>query len=113
MLRRALTNLVGNALKFTPAGGRVRVTASRGDHAVLLRVSDDGPGISSRDLPHIFDRFYQGENNRKGHGLGLGLTFCRAALRAMGGEVIVESEEGKGSVFTLRIPAADVVEASS
>lgn len=107
LLRRALTNLIGNALKFTPSGGRVVVDASGGDGSVLFRVSDSGPGISPHDLPRIFDRFYQGASGTNGgrrHGLGLGLTFCRAALRAMGGEVAVESEEGKGSIFTLRLP---------
>ncbi|MEQ1918335.1 MAG: PAS domain-containing sensor histidine kinase [Elusimicrobiota bacterium] len=112
LLRRALTNLIGNALKFTPQGGHVQVATAAGDRSVLISVSDDGPGISAHDLPHIFDRFYQGESNRKGHGLGLGLTFCRAASRAMGGDVVVESEEGKGSVFTLRLPAAAAPEVS-
>ncbi len=104
LLRRALTNLIGNALKFTHSGGRVVVEASGGDGPVQIRVADDGPGISARDLPRIFDRFYQGASGGGRHGLGLGLTFCRAALRAMGGEVAVESEEGKGSVFTLQLP---------
>lgn len=113
LLRRAALNLVGNALKFTPAGGHVRADASRGDRAVLIRVADDGPGVPAKDLPRIFDRFYQGANHERGHGLGLGLTFCRAAMRAMGGEVAVESEEGKGSVFTLRLPEARAAEARS
>ncbi len=112
LLRRALANLIGNALKFTLPGGRIQVAASAGDRSVLISVTDDGPGISAQDLPHIFDRFYQGENNKKGHGLGLGLTFCRAASRAMGGDVIVDSEEGKGSVFTLKLPAAAAAEVS-
>lgn len=112
LLRRALTNLIGNALKFTPQGGHIQVSSSAGDRSVLIGVTDDGPGISAHDLPHIFDRFYQGESNIKGHGLGLGLTFCRAASRAMGGDVIVESEVGKGSVFTLKLPAAVAAEVS-
>ncbi len=104
LLRRALTNLIDNALKFTPSGGRIGVDASNGDGSVLIRVVDNGPGIPARDLPRIFDRFYQGENGGGRHGLGLGLTFCRAALRAMGGEATVESEEAKGSVFKLSLP---------
>lgn len=110
LLRRAVTNLVGNAMKFTPAGGRIEAGASRDGASVLIRVTDDGPGIPARELPFLFDRFYQGSNHRRGIGLGLGLTFCRAALRAMGGDVTVASEEGKGSVFTLRLPAAAVPE---
>lgn len=104
LLRRSLSNLIDNALKFTPPGGRVAVNASGDEGPVLIRVADDGPGISARDLPRIFDRFYQGADSSRHRGLGLGLTFCRAALRAMGGEVSVESEEGQGSVFTLRLP---------
>lgn len=110
LLRRAVTNLVGNALKFTHAGGRIEAGASRGDDAVLIRVADNGPGIAAADLPRIYDRFYQGANHKRGHGLGLGLTFCRAALRAMGGDISVESAEGKGSVFTLRLPEASASE---
>lgn len=104
LLRRALTNLLDNALKFTPSGGRVVVDAYNGDGPVLLRVADDGPGIAARDLPRLFDRYYQGANGERHHGLGLGLAFCRASLRAMGGEASVESEEGKGSVFSLKLP---------
>lgn len=110
LLRRAVTNLVGNALKFTPAGGKVAVSSARGEGGVLIRVSDDGPGIPPGELPHIFDRFYQGKNHKRGHGLGLGLTFCRAATRAMGGEITVETEEGKGSTFTLRLQQASATE---
>ena len=104
LLRRSLTNLIGNALKFTHPGGRVDIGALASDGSVLIRVADDGPGIPVPDLPRIFDRFFQGSNGGRRHGLGLGLTFCRAALRAMDGEVSVESEEGKGSVFTVRLP---------
>lgn len=111
LLRRAVTNLIGNAMKFTPSGGRIRAGAAGTPGAVLLRVSDDGQGIPSNELPHIFDRFYQCESHRRGHGLGLGLTFCRAAARAMGGDITVESEEGKGSVFTLSLPEAVAAEA--
>ena len=103
LLRRALTNLIDNALKFTPSGGRVIVDTSGGDGPIDIRIADDGPGIPARDVARIFDRFYQGTNGARRHGLGLGLTFCRAALRAMGGEVAVESGEGKGSVFTVRL----------
>ena len=104
LLRRALLNLIGNALKFSPAGGRVTVNAAEHEGSVLIRVADDGPGISPRDLPRIFERFYQGKGEGRRSGFGLGLTFCRAALFAMGGEVSVESAEGKGSTFTLRLP---------
>jgi signal transduction histidine kinase len=113
LLRRALTNIVGNALKFTPPGGRIMVEELSRGRDVLIRVIDNGPGITAQDLPRVFDRYYQGSHGRRDPGLGLGLTFCRAALRAMEGEVEIESEEGKGSVFTLRLPQASVVEGAS
>lgn len=106
MLTRVLQNLLDNALKFTPYGGRVTLTIdSRGKKAVLS-VSDTGQGIDAADLPHIFDRFYQGEGAGRRKGLGLGLTFCREALRVMSGEISVDSTLGKGSVFTCSLPLA-------
>lgn len=109
LLRRALTNLVDNALKFTADGGLITVIAYADAVAgsVRIRVADDGPGIPAADLERIFDRYYQVTNAAPRHGLGLGLTFCRAALRAMGGDISVESEKGKGSAFTLTVPRAE------
>lgn len=106
LLRRALVNIVGNAVKFAPYGGRIEVGAEARGRDVLIRVSDNGPGISPEDLPRIFDRYYQGTAAGKSKGLGLGLTFCRAAARAMGGDVEVESTKGQGAAFTLRLPQA-------
>lgn len=107
LLSRALSNILGNALKFTPSGGRISVDASLLGKDVLIHVCDNGPGISAHDLPYIFDRYYQGDSGGRRQGLGLGLTFCRAAMRAMGGEVTVESDEGKRTVFILRLPSAE------
>lgn len=111
LLRRATTNVIENAVKFTPSGGTITVDSAPDFGSVLIRISDNGTGISPRDLPRIFDRFSQGENARRGHGLGLGLAFCRAAMNAMGGDISAESEEGSGSVFTLRLPVMSGVEA--
>lgn len=103
LVGQLLRNLVGNAMRY--AVDEVRVTASAASpDGVRVVVADDGPGIPASALPRIFDRYYQVSSEDRRHGLGLGLTFCRAALRAMGGEVSVESEEGRGSVFTLRLP---------
>jgi len=107
LLRRSLANVVGNALKFTPEGGRITVDAFANGTDVLIRIADDGPGIAPEDQPHVFDRYYQGTHAGRARGLGLGLTFCRAALRGMDGEVTVESAAGEGSVFLLRLPRAD------
>ncbi|MFI5363438.1 MAG: ATP-binding protein [Elusimicrobiota bacterium] len=106
LLRRAVQNLISNALKFTSGGGRVSVGAGEDAGSIVIRVADCGPGIPPEELPRIFERFYQGKGAGRRCGFGLGLTFCRAALLAMGGDVSVESQERKGSVFTLRLPKA-------
>ena len=109
LLRRVLLNLTDNALKFTPPGGRVRIGAGVDAGKILVHVEDDGPGIPEADLPHIFERFYQAAGHGRDVGFGLGLTFCREALRAMGGEISAESAVGRGSVFTLKVPQAAAV----
>jgi signal transduction histidine kinase len=104
-LQRALANLVDNALKYTPPGGRVIVTVSGADRRAEIAVNDSGPGIAAADLPPIFDRFYRGDRARKLPGNGLGLALALAVARAHGGEVAVQTGSG-GSTFTLRLPTA-------
>ncbi len=103
LLRRVVENLVDNAVKYNVDGGKVRVSARAREGAAEIRVSDTGRGIDPRDLPFIFDRFYQAEARRAGRleGAGLGLTFCREALKRMGGEISAESDAGRGSTFTV------------
>lgn len=97
-------NLIGNALKFTPAGGRIRVRAEREGDAVRFSVADTGSGIRADDLPHVFDRFWQARRSRDG-GAGLGLAISRGIVAAHGGEMWVESEVGRGSTFIFTLPA--------
>jgi signal transduction histidine kinase len=107
MIQRMLTNLVDNAIKYTPDGGRVTVSvrgASGG--AVVLSVSDTGPGIPEEDLARIFDRFYRGDLSRSEPGTGLGLSLARAIARAHGGDITVEIRRGEGSTFFVTLPAA-------
>lgn len=106
ILARVLQNLLDNALKFTPHGGRVTISVDSKDDKVFVSVADTGRGIPAVDLPHIFDRYYQGEGVGRTKGLGLGLTFCQEALQAMNGRIGVESTLGKGSVFTIKLPLA-------
>lgn len=113
LLRRVILNLTDNALKFTPPGGNVRIGAGVDAGRILVRVEDDGPGISEADLPHIFERFYQAAGHGRDVGFGLGLTFCRQALRAMGGEISAQSTVGRGSAFTLKVPQMAVVGSGS
>ncbi|WHT17339.1 HAMP domain-containing sensor histidine kinase [Crossiella sp. CA-258035] len=105
-LRQALGNLVANAVRHTPEGGRVTVTARAEAEAVVFEVADTGSGISQEDLPQVFDRFWRAEKSRSrsSGGSGLGLAIVRQLARAHGGEVTATSEPGAGSTFTLRLP---------
>lgn len=103
---QALGNLVGNALKFTPPGGTVTLRAEAGADQVRLSVSDTGPGIPAAQVPHLFDRYWQG-NTRDRRGVGLGLSIVRGIADAHGGRVEVRTREGEGTTFTLLLPVAN------
>ncbi len=105
-LTQILFILLDNALKFTPAEGTVSVTtAMQGEH-ITVTVRDTGPGIAPEALPHIFERFYQGDAARTGTGTGLGLSIARALVEGLHGTIAVESQVGAGTAFTVRIPRA-------
>lgn len=111
-LSQLMDNLLGNALKFTPPGGRVVIeTRSDEDHA-LLRVSDSGPGIPDAELPHVFERFWRGEQARGVAGSGIGLAVVAELVEAHGGGVDVSSRPGEGATFTVRLPAAPAARAA-
>ncbi|MBQ1107757.1 HAMP domain-containing sensor histidine kinase [Streptomyces sp. ID05-18] len=108
-LRQAVGNLVSNAVRHTPEGGRVTLRAyahEEGDGAVLVEVTDTGSGIPPEDLPHVFDRFWRAEKSRSRRtgGSGLGLAIVRKLVEAHGGTVDATSVEGEGSTFVLRLP---------
>src|SRR4029077_7399774 len=109
-LKQMLLNLLSNAVKFTGAGGRVSVTARRTHSLVEIEVSDNGIGIAPADLARLFSEFQQLEQRKGGphEGTGLGLALTRRLAQLHGGDVTVESEEGKGSTFTIRLPAQSV-----
>jgi signal transduction histidine kinase len=102
-LFQVFENLIGNALKFTKAGGRIVVGAVPRDGEVLCWVSDTGSGIAARDVPHLFDRFWQGRDARR-HGAGLGLPIVKGIVEAQGGRIWVESTLAQGSTFFFTIP---------
>jgi signal transduction histidine kinase len=108
-IERMLSNLLSNALKFTPSGGAVRVIL-RHDTDVELTVEDTGCGIPTASLPHIFDRFYRvrgkEDESTPEKGLGLGLSFVAWIVKAHGGEIQVESKPGAGSRFIVHLPGA-------
>lgn len=103
---QVFSNLAGNAVKFTPEGGRIRLGARRSDGEVVFEVADSGPGISPEDQEHLFDRFWQVDRSDR-EGAGLGLTIVRGIVEAHDGRVWVESEPGEGSRFRFALPAAD------
>jgi two-component system OmpR family sensor kinase len=105
-LIQVLTNLLDNALKFTPRGGQVRIEAGKRAEAVWISVADTGVGITAAELPHIFQQFYRGEETRPAEkrGMGLGLAICQEIMTAHHGEIQVDSEPGRGTRFTLTLP---------
>jgi heavy metal sensor kinase len=107
-LERVITNLLSNAIKYTPPGGWVRASAEAAGSSVRLIVEDSGVGIPTSHLPHIFDRFYRVPDPNPEKGLGLGLSFVAAIVRAHGGEIRVDSEVGQGSRFEVTLPAGPV-----
>lgn len=103
-LNRVFTNLLHNAIKFSPQGGVIIISAREADREVVIRFQDQGEGIDPEELPYIFDAFYRGKSDKKEEGHGLGLAAVKAIVRQHGGRVSAESTSGKGSVFTVRLP---------
>jgi hypothetical protein len=104
-MQQALANLLGNALKFVPAGGRIALRARRDGGRVRIAVTDSGPGISESDIGRVFDRFWRADR-RKERGIGLGLTVAQGIVQAHGGEIGVQSRKGEGSTFYILLEAA-------
>jgi signal transduction histidine kinase len=107
-VEQVAANLIDNAVKYTPPGGRVTVLTQTIDGRGLLRVRDTGIGIPPPELPRIWDRLFRGDRSRTTRGLGLGLSLVKAIVEAHGGSVVVASEPGKGSEFTVSLPNAEV-----
>ena len=105
-LQRALANLIDNAVKFTPAGGKVTLSSVMAGDQARVTVADSGCGISPSQLPHIFDRFNRGDRSRSDLGNGLGLCLSKALIIAHGGDISVESAPNQGAIFNLTLPLA-------
>jgi len=105
-IERVLANLLANAIRHTPAEGRVRVQARKTGEWLLVEITDTGEGIAPADLPHVFDQFYRGEKSRSHAtgGSGLGLAIAKRIVEAHGGEIGVESEPGQGARFWFTLP---------
>ena len=102
--RKIMHNLLSNALKYTPKGGNIFVTATQEKDNVVIQIADSGKGIDKQDLPHIFETFYQGNNSCMDMGTGVGLSLAKQMVETMGGEITVKSAIGKGSVFVVKLP---------
>jgi PAS domain S-box-containing protein len=103
---QVLGNLLGNAVKFTPADGHLSVRAALAGRFVLFAVSDTGPGIAPSQVPYVFDRFWRAKDNAKA-GTGLGLAICKGIVEQHGGTIWVESQPGSGATFFFTLPRAD------
>ena len=105
-LERAITNLLDNAVKFSPNGGTVRVRLADG----VLTVTDQGPGIAEEDLPHIFDRFYRSDRSRNTPGTGLGLSIVAHTVEAHGGSIKASNNPDGGAQFIMKLPLLEASE---
>ncbi len=103
-VRQVMLNLLHNAIKFTDAGGKITVSTRGEGDSVTVDIADTGRGIASDDLPHVFERFYKGDKARTGEGTGMGLAIAKHIIEAHGGDIRVESEEGRGSTFSFSLP---------
>jgi signal transduction histidine kinase len=104
-IAQIFSNLVGNALKFTPAGGRIVIGAEHCDGEVRFSVKDTGPGIPPEDVPHLFDLYWQARSADR-RGVGMGLHIAKRIVEAHGGRIWVESARGVGSTFFFTVPLA-------
>ncbi len=103
-MRQVMANLMDNAVKYTPNGGRIDLEAFLQNHHTVITISDTGIGISEEEVPKIWNRLYRGDQSRSQRGLGLGLSLVKAVVQAHNGRIEVSSEPGSGSVFTLYLP---------
>ena len=106
MIRRVIINLLENAIKFSPAQGKIWIGAKCVEVSVLFWVEDNGPGIPAQDRDRIFDKFTRLRTMDGRRGVGLGLAFCRLAVKGHGGRIWVESEAGSGATFKFELPVA-------
>ena len=100
----ALSNLLDNAIKYTPENGKISIVASCDDQVLKIQIEDTGIGIEPACFEKIFERFYRAESSRTSAGTGLGLSLARTIVREHKGDIVVTSHPGKGSIFTITLP---------
>jgi signal transduction histidine kinase len=106
-LQQVIYNLIDNAIKYTPNGGKIRVSLEQVGRDAVLKIADNGMGIPKADQPHVFDRFYRVDKARARDtgGTGLGLSIVQQIVRLHGGSITVQSEPDKGTTFIIELPA--------
>jgi signal transduction histidine kinase len=106
-MTQVMVNLLDNALRYTPAGGSISLSARQNQEAVQIEVKDTGPGIPPEDLSHLFERFYRGDKSRQREegGTGLGLAIAKSLVESQNGQIRVESQPGEGATFLIELPA--------
>ena len=111
-LQNIMSNLISNAMKYTDDGGDVKVVLEKADEQLFIKVQDTGHGIAAKELPHIFDRFYQVKNTKDQnvYGSGVGLAYVQELVKVLGGTIVVESKVGKGSTFLVKLPIRNEAE---
>ena len=100
---QVFANLINNAIKWTDEGGEIKFSCTEKETSVDINIIDNGSGISSDDIPHIFERFFKTDSSRSQDGTGLGLSICNHIMELHGGKISVESSEGTGSTFTISL----------
>lgn len=100
----AIANIISNAAKFTPAGGKITISFHKSRKYLFIKIRDTGTGIKAEDMPHIFEKYYTADKARNGSGTGIGLATVKEVMKEHGGNVYCSSKPGKGSVFTLYLP---------
>jgi two-component system phosphate regulon sensor histidine kinase PhoR len=108
-IMHVITNILDNAIKFTPAGGQITISSKPAGSQAVVSIADTGIGISPEDLTHIFERFYKADKSRTGQGTGLGLAIAKHTVQAHGGQIWADSEPGKGSVFSFSLPLSSQI----
>ena len=109
-MKRVFTNLIANAIQNISKGSKIKVIAEKTENDIEIKIIDNGPGIPPEMIPHVFERYYSGHTLQKKIGSGLGLYICRTIVELHQGTITVESKNGNGTIFTIKMPYPEIGE---